>query len=148
MCFAEGFALSTGFVIILVAHLAAVMTHIALGNDLIVSKVSSASFSYTCISSIFSKNIFRVVINCKCKSSLVLIKVRGVFRTCQLDMVERFIAKIIHSLTIYAKTFHDTLQKITKFHQISWCRNFVERHSLCRNSAEIVPLHSTSTSWN
>ena len=82
---------------------------------------------------ILQKYLSCFVINCKCKSSLVLVKVRGVFRTCQLDMVERFIAKIIHSLTIYAKTFHDTLQKITKFHQISWCRNFVERHSLCRN---------------
>ena len=105
MCFAEGFALSTGFVIILVAHLAAVMTHIALGNDLIVSKVSSAFFSYTCISSIFSKNIFRVMINCKSKSSLVLVKVRGIFRTCQLDMLESFIAKNYSLFNYLRKNF-------------------------------------------
>lgn len=37
---AQGFTFSVGFVIILLAHLVSIMTHIALGNDLIVSKVS------------------------------------------------------------------------------------------------------------
>lgn len=37
---AQGFTFSVGFIIILLAHLVSIMTHIALGNDLIVSKVS------------------------------------------------------------------------------------------------------------
>ena len=135
MCFAEGFALSTGFVIILIAHLAAVMTHIALGNELIVSKVSSISFSYACIPSMFSKNIFRVLINYKRSNSLVLVKVRDIFSTCQLPMKDLYCENNIHSLTIFTKRFHDALRKIPKFYLISWCRNFVERHSFRRVSS-------------
>ena len=37
---AQGFTFSVGFFIILLAHLVSIMTHIALGNDLILSKVS------------------------------------------------------------------------------------------------------------
>ena len=35
------------------------------------------------------------------------------------------------------KSLRESLRKIPKFHLISWCRNFVERHSLRRVSGEL-----------
>lgn len=43
MGFAQALTFSIGFVLVLLAHILSIMTHIALGNELIVSKVSRSS---------------------------------------------------------------------------------------------------------
>ena len=43
MGFAQALTFSIGFVLVLLAHILSIMTHIALGNELIVSKVSCSS---------------------------------------------------------------------------------------------------------
>ena len=55
---ANGFTFAIGYVIILIAHMLSIITHISLGNELIVSKVSYTSLStptqltFTCSKSI------------------------------------------------------------------------------------------------
>lgn len=50
MGFAQGLTFSIGFVLVLLAHLLSIMTHITLGNELIVSKVSYSSVAFVVIS--------------------------------------------------------------------------------------------------
>lgn len=49
MGFAQGLTFSFGFVLVLLAHLLSIMTHVALGNELIVSKVSYFSVKFVVI---------------------------------------------------------------------------------------------------
>ena len=55
MGFANGFTFAIGYVIILIAHMLSIITHISLGNELILSKVSYTSLITPMCSGLWNK---------------------------------------------------------------------------------------------